>query len=106
MKIESPEIYRFPNSTAYDRKSLADSRFGIFPESRFSTLDEINPVIHETCQTITYFGFSQSDFQDFFKKSNLIGVDRVVPIGQGLNMDMLWDGIDIPITLSRVIDIR
>ena len=106
IKIESPEIYRFPNSTAYDRNSLADSRYGIFPESRFSTLGEIGSVIHETCQTITYFGFSQLDFRDFFEKFSLIGVDRVVPIGQGLNMDSIWDGINIPIALSRVIDIR
>jgi hypothetical protein len=106
MKIESPEVYRFPFSKAYGRKSLTQSRFGIFPESRFSTLSEIVSMIHETCQTITYFGFSESDFRLFFEKTSLIGVDRVVPIGQGLNMDMLWDGIDIPVTLSRVIDIR
>ena len=37
---------------------------------------------------------------------NTFGIDRVVPIGQALDMTFIWDGYDINRLLSREIEIR
>ena len=39
-------------------------------------------------------------------KNHLKGIDRIVPIGQTLDMNFFWDGYDINKILTRVIDIR
>ena len=37
-------------------------------------------------------------------KDKLKGFDRVVPIGKALEMDMVWDGYQLPYALSRIIN--
>ena len=44
--------------------------------------------------------------QKFFSKYNFNGVDRVVPIGQALNINLVWDGYDLTNKLSREIEIK
>ena len=34
------------------------------------------------------------------------GIDRIVPIGQALDINFYWDGYDINRILTRVIDIK
>jgi hypothetical protein len=43
---------------------------------------------------------------NFVNKNSLKGIDRIVPIGQGLNMNVYWDGYDITQSLSRIIDLK
>ena len=43
---------------------------------------------------------------DIFKKNNFEGIDRVIPVGQALSMNLTWDGYDIIKTLSREIELR
>ena len=56
-------------------------------------------------QTLTYFGVKKN-LLDTFAKSNLSGIDRIVPIGQALEISLVWDGYDINKTLTRVVDIK
>ena len=44
--------------------------------------------------------------ENFFRNANLEGIDRVVPIGQALDINLFWDGYDLNKILTRVIDIR
>ena len=48
--------------------------------------------------------------KDYFKKfllnKNIRGVDRIVPIGQALDINFNWDGYDINKILTRVIDLK
>ena len=37
--------------------------------------------------------------------NNFNGIDRVVPIGQALNINLVWDGYDLTTKLSREIEI-
>lgn len=52
-------------------------------------------------QTITYFGFEKS----FLKKEILNeiprGIDRIVPVGNAIDMDINWDGYNLIDSLSR-----
>ena len=46
------------------------------------------------------------EFNDFIFNSQLSGVDRIVPIGQALDINLNWDGYDINKTLPRVVDFK
>ena len=57
-------------------------------------------------QTITYFGYSKKFLEKFFSENNFNGIDRIVPIGQALNINLVWDGYDLTTKLTREIEIR
>ena len=52
-----------------------------------------------------YFGFDIKELKNFVVSNQLRGIDRIVPIGRSLDMDVIWDGYDIMDHLSRTIDI-
>ena len=41
-----------------------------------------------------------------FLDNNLRGIDRIVPIGQALDIGFEWDGYDLNKILSRVIALK
>jgi len=55
---------------------------------------------------LTYFGFKKKFLKAFFEINNFNGIDRVVPFGQALNINLIWDGYDLTKILSREIEIR
>ncbi len=80
--------------------------YGYFYQTKIKNLNYINKIINKKVQTLTYFGFNKNFFQKFFTNNFLQGIDRVVPIGQALDIDLIWDGYNLNSTLTRVIDIR
>ena len=77
---------------------------GFFFEYDILSLKDILPVCTSKCQTLTYFGLTQQEIQDFvclFPQ----GVDRIVPIGQSMDFSLVWDGHDLIRELSRCIKI-
>ena len=48
----------------------------------------------------------QKNKKFFLLNSNLLGIDRFVPIGKSLEIDMIWDGYDVVKSLSRVISLE
>ena len=42
----------------------------------------------------------------FLLNNNLLGIDRIVPIGQALEIDIVWDGYEVINSLSRVISLK
>ena len=60
----------------------------------------------ETYKTLTYFGFSKKFIKTFFERNNFNGIDRVVPFGQALNINLIWDGYDLTKILSREVEIK
>ena len=78
---------------------------GIFYIKKIKNIVELKKYISEKCQTITYLGFSKKEMLEFVKKNHLNGVDRIVPIGQAMNIDVIWDGYETLKHLSRVITV-
>lgn len=78
---------------------------GTFYIKKLNKIIELKKYITEKCQTITYLGFSKNEMLEFIKKNNLNGVDRIVPIGQAMNIDVIWDGYETLKHLSRVITV-
>ena len=81
-------------------------KWGLFYELDIMNLDNIKNQINNKYQTLSYYGVDKKILKDFIFKNNLNGIDRVVPIGQTLDMSFFWDGYDINKLLTRVVDIK
>lgn len=79
---------------------------GTFFQKNINKIDNLKNYINKKCQTISYFGFNKEEIKNFLLKNNLLGPDRVVPLGKALEIDLVWDGYDTIKSLSRVISIE
>lgn len=77
-------------------------RFGTFLEVMVPVGAHLDPWLRSNEQTLTVAGISP---QEVFKILKIPSIDRIVPMGQALNISMLWDGRDILTTLSRKVDV-
>ena len=57
-------------------------------------------------QTMTYFGLDKEKLKKFIQNNQINGLNRIVPIGQALNINFYWDGYDILNILTKKIDLR
>ena len=80
---------------------IALEESGGFFEYETKNISKVKEFVNNKYQTLTYFGIDKNKLKDFVFKNNLKGIDRIVPIGQSLNIGLMWDGYNIPIILSR-----
>jgi hypothetical protein len=80
--------------------------FGSFVEYDAHNIEEIKKISNNAIQTLTYFGFDREDLIKIIRTKNIKGFDRIVPIGTALDIDMVWDGMEIPYFLSRVVSVN
>ena len=79
---------------------------GVFAFSIVPALRALVPVIGPRHQTITHFGFTERDLASFADELLGRGVDRLIPIGEALVFDNVWDGYDLLREFSRVMTVR
>ena len=79
---------------------------GIFFQKNITNIIELKKFITKKCQTVTYFGLNKKQIKSFLLKNNLLGIDRVVPIGKALDINFIWDGYDVIESLSRTITLE
>ena len=79
---------------------------GTFFEKNISDIKKLKNFITKKCQTLSYYGFTKGELERFLLNNNLQGIDRVVPIGNAIDIGLIWDGYDVVNTLSRVISIK
>ena len=75
-------------------------------EYDLNNLNEIKHIVNNKYQTLTYYGIDKFLLKKFVLQNNLKGIDRIVPVGQSLNIGLLWDGYDIVNILSRGIEVQ
>lgn len=78
---------------------------GFFFEYALKSRDELFAVVTEKFQTITQFGIDAAELRRQVVEYGLRGIDRIVPIGQAMNIGVVWDGCDLVRSLSRVISV-
>ena len=67
---------------------------------------DLKKYVNSKYQTLTYFGFTKNELRKLIKVNQLKGIDRIVPIGRALDIDLIWDGYDINNFLTRTIEIK
>ena len=87
-------------------EEVSSLRFGTFTEVRISKISELEKLLNEKVQTIGYFGYSPSDFHSVEMSAVRRNVDRIVPLGQALSFELIWDGYDLIRYLSRHVVVR
>lgn len=92
--------------TLPDNLDVLRGKYGYFYEYNADDLHDLASVINAKYQTLTYFGVDKTKLLNLVIDNHLLGIDRIVPIGQALEIDMAWDGYDIIKTLSRIIDVK
>lgn len=100
------DVYRVELARLTPDIEALRGRFGTFFEYRTETLEDLAPFVTARFQTLTYFGVDAEWLADFVVRNGLTGIDRIVPVGQALDMDVIWDGLDVCKTLSRIVDLR
>ena len=79
---------------------------GTFFQKNINEIEKLKKYITKKCQTLSYFGFKKEKLKPFLLNNNLFGIDRIVPIGQALEIDIVWDAYEVINSLSRVITLK
>ncbi len=98
-------LYNIELSHFNDNQHLQRGYFGTIHEISINSIHELSSIVDSRYQTLTYFGFDRKEIEEFVFLNNLRGIDRIVPLGRSMDMDVIWDGYDIINHLSRIIDI-
>lgn len=79
---------------------------GLFYEIERNTLTEVGELITDKDQTLVYYGFTLKELEQFVIKINSRGIDRIVPIGQALDFNNIWDGQNFLTSFTREVVIK
>ncbi len=78
--------------------------FGQFFQYNLTELASCLPYVNEKLQTISTIGIDAAKLRRLIISHGCPGGDRIVPLGQALDLRPIWDGINVLATLSRLID--
>ena len=78
---------------------------GFFIEYAAQELAEIRPLCGISCQTLSYYGVQRDALLQEILAMRPAGVDRIVPLGRTMDFALVWDGIDLIRTMSRVVQV-
>ena len=73
--------------------------FGFFQQVYLEQLGQIEPALKLRFQTATTFGLRANELDSLAVMPT--PPDRILPIGRALDFSLIWDGYDLPVTLSR-----
>lgn len=80
--------------------------YGYFSEVDNLSYKELAKQVNNTYQTITYFGIDPKELARTLISLGIKGVDRIVPVGHALSLDLTWDGYNLVQSLSRTIEVK
>jgi hypothetical protein len=100
---------QFPTVIKIDKEKLTSDLThcggGFFYEVHLPNLNELKDVNFSNDQTLTYFGFGQDEIKNLIKAKGKFSFCRVVPVGQGLSFDFIWDGYNLLNEFSKIVKI-
>lgn len=76
---------------------------GYFFEYIAKDLSDIVPVLDKRCQTISVLGIDKGEVKRLVFEYGVRGVDRIVPLGETMGLEFIWDGFKMIETMSRFI---
>lgn len=79
-------------------------RYGLFFQKEFQNVQDALVHLNDTrVQTCVVYGVDEKEIKKEVIHMHMLGIDRVVPIGKSLDIDLNWDGYDMIRGLSRKI---
>lgn len=78
---------------------------GFFFEYDMNDLAEVDIIAKNRCQTITYYGLTKEEIENFVMTYRPKGIDRFVPMGKSMDFTLVWDGYDLIRELSRIVTV-
>ena len=81
------------------------SKWGYFYEKKINSIHDLKNYDNLKNQTLTYYGFKKEFLLNYVINNNLLGIDRIVPVGYAHAISTKWDGYDIVYSFSRIVDI-
>lgn len=76
---------------------------GLLYEYMTDDLDDLHGFIERQDQTLTTFGFDASRLREWARTAG--GIDRIVPIGEALTFNRIWDGYDLLHEFMRRVEV-
>lgn len=74
---------------------------GLFLECYVDSVEELAKQLIDKDQTLSYYGVSKNELQQLVCCLTNRAIDRIVPIGQALNFDRVWDGQNFLTSFTR-----
>jgi hypothetical protein len=79
---------------------------GVLFHAAIDKLDKIAPFVEGRDQTLTHFGVDIAELTALAMRLRGRGIDRIVPIGEALQFDRVWDGFDLLRGFSKLVVVR
>lgn len=79
---------------------------GLFYEYEVEAFSHLAKIVTDKDQTLAYYGFEKSELTELAMQIQTRGLDRIVPIGQALNFDGVWDGQSFLTSFTREVTIK
>lgn len=76
---------------------------GCFFEYMAQSLDEIVPILTKRCQTVAVLGVDREAVRKLVFYNGVRGVDRIVPLGDTMELSFIWDGFQMVESMSRYV---
>lgn len=81
-------------------------KFGLFYEMDYCDDGQLLKKLTEKVQTCVTYGINQSELLQTFIEQHVTGIDRIVSVGEAMDIGVYWDGYDVIGNLSRGITIN
>jgi hypothetical protein len=79
---------------------------GLFRHVPVARLSDVLTFVDEGDQTLTHWGLEGNALRDLAAGAGARGLDRVVPIGEALAFDVVWDGFHLIDDMLRRVRVR
>ena len=99
-------IYKVELNNLKDNNHIMRGKWGLFFEYYSKNFKDLKNIINNKYQTLTYYGIKKEILKNFVTDNKLKGIDRIVPVGQSLDISLNWDGYNIINSLTRTIEVK
>lgn len=79
---------------------------GMYFIAQLNNLEALGEWVDAKLQTLSYWGVDKTSLLKLLALSSITGIDRLVPVGQALDFNIVWDGFDLFSHLSRKINVE
>ena len=94
---------RVPDARSLDKRICGG---GLIRHGRLDDLGQLETFVSDGDQTVTHFGFDRDALSRLAARIGARGVDRIVPIGEALSFQIVWDGFDLIDDLTRKVTVQ